>query len=96
MEERKREFERIEFEGKPYQVEVQPQQRPSLKIRLLKAIQEHPDGLNKTQVYLHAGCYPAEGSFALSKLKAEGHISFEQRSSFGNPIICRLGESSDA
>ena len=99
MDERKREYEYIEFEGKQVKVETLASQsgakRGSLKPRILKALQDHPDGLSKTQVYVHAGCAQTSGAIALGQLAAAGRVSVSAQGSFGKPIICRFVEDSN-
>lgn len=117
MEELKREYESIVFEGKQHTVEIPPQEirrrlkqahktqlkdtkrkareEASLKPRILNVLKAHPDGLNKTQVYLHAGCYPSGGSLALAQLERDGKINFEHHPEYGKAIICRLTESAN-
>jgi hypothetical protein len=92
MDIREREYEIVELDGKQVRMQVirKGDSRSALTLRILKVLREHPDGLNKTHVYLYAGCYPANGHFVLAQLEAKGEISFEQQSSFGKPIICRL------
>jgi len=117
MEELKREYETIAYDGEQVTVEIprqeilrrlkqaqksqekeakrQAREEVALKPRILRALKEHPDGLNKSQVYLHVGCYPSGGSLALAQLEQAGKLSFEQRSGVGKAIICRLTEDTN-